>query len=141
MKGFAILLCSGVLLAQQGFTAVDSPALQTARPPVEAWLGRAVAVYDGPAPEAAEAVVTADAVWVSKDQFKAFRSSFELAEFLTHVAAHVRLGHVNLAAQPAKARAEMEKAATELAEEILPTTDCGPGPCDRFGRLLAAARK
>jgi Zn-dependent peptidase ImmA (M78 family) len=84
-------------------------------------------------------LITPTAVFVRKGQFTQFRSSFELAEFLSHAAAHVRLKHAerNLETN----RAEMETEAEAMAAEILMTADCAPGPCAAFGRLLAAARR
>jgi hypothetical protein len=172
MKGLAVLALFAQLtpqasedLVRGNLHVVETQALQTAIGPVQQWLGRKLYIYDDgnmpPAvmlvvfpgrPEPNEATVTPTAVFVPKAKFLEFRSSFEVAEFLSHAAAHVRLNHAQLLTDKTeqarktsidldKLRKEMEAEAEAMTTQILETADCGPGPCDRFGRLLAAARR
>lgn len=110
--------------------------------------------------ESGEALITPSAVFVPKAKFLEFRSGFELAEFLSHAGAHAKLGHAqkwtekveqarilaashgaNYTVDLAKTRKELEEEAESAAPDFLEQADCGPGPCARFGRLLAAVRR
>ena len=162
-------------LLRSAVSVVTTPAVMEAAAPVEQWLGSKLVIYEtaGNIPEAViamfpstpepgEALITPTAVFVWKGRFAQFRSSFELAEFLSHAAAHARLKHAEawmdkLAAArvlgtthaPAelstqmleRTRKEFEAEAETQATEILGTADCAPGPCAAFGRLLAAVRR
>jgi hypothetical protein len=157
--------------------AVSSDALRDAAKPIEAWMGRVLVIGEGPAPgpipilrpalfpqpyDFREAQITSEAIYVSMDQIRAFRSSQELAQFLSHAAAHARLGHparmaevmtelavLNTTHAPeqvatsfeTRTRMEMEEAAAPIAEEFMQSTGCAPGPCQMFGLLLRAVRR
>jgi hypothetical protein len=155
-------------LIRGNVTVIETPAIEQARGPVEQWLGRKLIVFEGTSPttqplfivfpsqqESNEALITPSAVFVPKAKFLEFRSGFELAEFLSHAGAHAKLGHAQKWTQTVeraasgsgntvdllKARKELEDEAESTAPQFLEQADCGPGPCSRFGRLLAAVRR
>ena len=145
-------------LLRSAVSVVTTPAVMEAAAPVEQWLGSKLVIYETAgnipeaviamfpsAPEPGEALITPTAVFVWKGRF---RSSFELAEFLSHAAAHARLKHAEgwmdklaaarvlgtthapaeLSAQMVeRTRKEFEAEAETLATEILGTADCAPG--------------
>lgn len=155
-------------------SVIEAPEVLEAAAPVEQWLGLKLVVYETKEnipigltmypshEEPGEALITPTAVFVWKGRFTQFRSSFELAEFLSHAAAHVRLRHAEGWAEKARmvqmlgnthapeelpaqilerSRKEFEAEAEPVAAEFLAAANCAPGPCARFGRLMAAVRR
>lgn len=175
MEILLILLWSQVLGVPER-QELTAPALRQAAAEIEPWLGLRLVFYQGPpvSPmpasmlpvfpqpyDPAEASITPNGIYVSAQQAATFRTARAFAEFLSHAAAHARLGHAERMQQVARealilnsthaperiaeellarTRKEMEEAAAPVAAEILAASGCAAEACERFGSLLRELR-
>ena len=102
-------------------------------------------------------IITPDAIYVSLSQLRSFASGPALADFLSHAAAHGKLGrpiwlysvrvlspHIpdKYAEQIDGNRCHaLEEAVAPAAAEFRSAANCTPESCAAFERLLAAAKQ